>query len=135
LVFKYGSKRRIEKNRIKFIGRINNHNRHAKWKLIIEKNNYLFPLTEKPRHALPVSIRLRKLSAEIKLVSQYGSTCTCPYPEKKMDTLFLGVPDVVPRRVLWFFSRKPKRAYDRASAGTAIHESPVKRPGGRYNCT
>src|SRR4030095_8532887 len=69
-----------------------------------------------------LSIRLRKLSAEIKLLSQYGSTCTCPYPKKKMDTLFLGVSHVVPCCVLWFFSREPERTYGRKQERKSIYD-------------
>jgi len=39
-----------------------------------------------------------------------------------MDTLFLGVLNVIPCCVLWLFGGEPKGAYGRASAGKTIYE-------------
>jgi len=52
-----------------------------------------------------------------------------------MDTLFLGIPDVVPRGFLWFFSREFSGARGRTSAGTTIHDHNAGRPESRYILT
>jgi hypothetical protein len=54
----------------------------------------------------------------------YGSTPPCTYFKEKMDTLLLGIPDVIPGCVLWFFSGVSTGAQNRKGQGETIHEKP-----------
>ena len=49
--------------------------------------------------------------------------------KKKMDSLFLGILNVIPRGVLRFFSGEPTGAYNRTQKGKEIPGKPV--PGSK----